>query len=129
MRRMAVIYHFFVQHFMANGYFDYDAFKIWVLDYTGLPHSTIHIYMGVIIQLTFCALLQKRISHPVPLYFVCFSELINELHDALYGYASIDKSYAAGYVHDWLHTITVPVLLFLLARYTKVLGTSVPDEA
>ena len=128
MHRLSETYHFFVHHFMTNGYFDYDAFKIWVLDYTGLPHSTIHIYMGVLIQLVFCTLLGKRISHPTPLYFVCFAELINEMHDALYGAANIDKAYAPGYVHDWLHTITVPVLLFLLARYTNVLGRRVADE-
>ena len=128
MHHLYEIYRFIGHHFMTNGYFDYDAFKVWLLDYTGLPHSTIHIYMGVLIQLTFCALLQKRISHPTPLYFVCFAELINEMHDALYGAAGIDKAYAPGYVHDWLHTVAVPVLLFLLARYTNVLGRRGADE-
>jgi hypothetical protein len=122
MHRLYEIYRFVGHRFMTNGYFDYDAFKIWVLDYSGLPHSTVHIYMGLAIQLLFCALLGKRISHPTPLYFVCFAELINELHDALYGAAAINAAYARGFVHDWLHTITVPSLLFVLTRYTRLLS-------
>ncbi len=121
MHRMPEAYHFLMTHFMAKGYFDYDAFKIWVIEYSGLPHSTIHVYIGVFIQVLFCVLLGKRISHPAPLYFVCLAELINEIHDAIYGFAKIDADYAIGYLHDWLHTITIPVLLFLLARYTRVL--------
>jgi len=128
MHYLLSLYHFVHGHFMASGYFDYNAFKIWILDATGLPHSTMHIYMGVGIQLLLCLLLRKRISHPTPLYFVYFGELINEIHDALYDAAGIDNAYAPGYVHDWLHTITVPTLLFLFARYTLILGPPPIDE-
>jgi len=119
------LYEFFnlrAHNFFAQGYFDYNAFKIWVIDASGLPHSTLHIYMGLGIQLLFCLLLGKRVSHPTPLYFVCFAELVNELRDMLYGAATIDSGYAIGFVRDWLHTITVPTLLFMLARYTNILG-------
>ncbi len=104
-----------------DGYFDYYGFKRWILDASGFAHSTLHIYLGLLIQLAFCVLLGKRISHPVPLYFVYVGELINEIHDALYGAHDIDKAYAMGFVGDWIHSIVVPTTFFLLARYTKIL--------
>lgn len=105
-----------------DGFFDYYGFKRWALDTTDFAHSTLHIYLGVAIQLSLCVLLGKRISHPTPLYFVCFAELVNELHDILYKAAEIDRHYAAGYLTDWAHSIAVPTVLFVVARYSDLLG-------
>lgn len=121
------VIHFVVSKFFARGFFDYNVFKLWILAATGLPHSTLHIYAGVGIQLTMCLLLGKRFSHPTPLFFVCFAELINEIRDALYTAGDINALYAAGFIRDWLHTITIPVTIFLLSRYSKLFHRA--DEA
>ncbi|MDE2341538.1 MAG: hypothetical protein KGL21_10820 [Alphaproteobacteria bacterium] len=92
-----------------------------------MPHPVLHIYLGLLIQFGICVLLRKRISHPMPLYFVYFAELYNEIHDTLHGAGEINRAFAWGYMLDYLHTIIIPTILFLLARYTSILMRSNTD--
>ena len=112
-------------HFLTH--FKYYPLKMWLLEKTGLPHPVLHIYLGLMIQLSICLMLRKRISHPTPLFFVYFAELYNEIHDSINAgdMHEIDRAFALSTGFDFLNTIIIPTTLFLLARYTNMLGRDI----
>ena len=107
-------------HFWTH--FNYYLFKLWLLLATGLPHPVLHIYLGLLIQFSICAALRLRIAHPTPLFFVYFAEFYNELNDLFAAVPDVGHEWLMGTAFDYANTIIIPTALFLLARYTRVLG-------
>ena len=87
-------------HFWTH--FNYYLFKLWLLLVTGLPHPVLHIYLGLLIQISVCWALRLRISHATPLFFVYFAEFYNELNDLFVAVPAINRDW-------WVGTAIIPI--------------------
>jgi hypothetical protein len=92
-----------------------------ILGLLGLPKDALHIYVGLLIFLGAAALLRRPLSGRLPFAIVLLAALAGELWDV------IDTWNAGGTPawwrnwHDVWNTCFWPLVLFLLARYTRVL--------
>ena len=95
--------------------------KIWLMHLAGLPKDALHIYVGLFVFLAAAALLKRPLGSRAPILAVLFVALAGE------AWAVIDTVNAREPVHWWRNwhdvwnTLLWPAILFLLARYTKVL--------
>ena len=95
--------------------------KIWLSELTGLPKDALHIYGGLIVFFLAALLLRKPLRSWVPLGATVIAVLIGEAWDVF-------DTFSAGEEIAWLHgwhdvwnTAFWPAVLFLLARYTRLL--------
>lgn len=112
---------------------DIVILKIWMVETTGLDRDALHIYVALLIQLIVALPLRRRIASFFPLFVVICAILLNEWSDLRilpqdrpYPQASLDAAAV-----DLANTLTLPVLLFLLARFWPglIIGRSNKDAA
>ena len=95
--------------------------KLWVMHMVGLPKDALHIYVGLDVFLAAAALLKRPLGSRLPILAVLLVALAGELWDV------IDTANARETIHWWRNwhdvwnTMFWPAVLFLLARYTRVL--------
>ena len=88
----------------------------------GLPKDALHIYVGLAIFLAAAALLRRPLGSLPPIAAVLAAALIGEAWDlietrAIGGRPHYDRNW-----HDVWNTCFWPAVLFVLARYTRVLS-------
>jgi len=93
----------------STGYFE---FKLQIGDWTGADEELLHVHVGLAIFVLVSLVLKKKFRSPVPLGFVIFFALLNELIDWMHELPA-DKLQS---VWDIANTVLWPAVLFILAR-------------
>jgi hypothetical protein len=96
--------------------------KIALSQLLGLPKDALHIYVGLAIFLAAAALLRRPLGSRVPIAAVVAAALIGEAWDLLETRASGARPHWDRNWHDVWNTCFWPAILFLLARYTRLLS-------
>ncbi|GLR46962.1 hypothetical protein [Sphingomonas astaxanthinifaciens] len=95
---------------------DWYAFKELVAHATGWPMDTLHVMVGVLLQLFFAAVLRRSIARPAPWLIVLALELANEVYDLWFErWPDLAMQLGEG-LRDILGTMILPTVLLLVAR-------------
>ena len=99
---------------------DWFTVKIAFLEWSGLPRDMLHIYAGVLGQLTLAFILRRPIASLLPLLPLLVLELVNEWYDmwSFGGSDAVPDEFWGAATSDIIHTMALPVLLCLAARFT-----------
>lgn len=95
--------------------------KIWLTELMGLPKDALHIYVGLAVFLLAALLSRRPIRSWLPFGAVILAALAGELWDAIDTFRAGQRIQWWRNWHDIWNTCFWPLVLFLLARYTKVL--------
>ena len=95
--------------------------KIWLTQLTGLPKDALHIYVGLAVFFLAAILLRKPLRSPVPVGAAILAALAGEAWDILDTHAAGQTIAWMRSWHDLWNTAFWPVMLYLLARFTRVL--------
>lgn len=95
--------------------------KIWLTQLMGLPKDALHIYVGLAVFLLAAVLSRKPIRSWLPFTAVVLAALAGELWDVIDTYRAGQRIQWWRNWHDIWNTCFWPLVLFLLARYTRVL--------
>lgn len=96
--------------------------KVAIGQLLGLPKDALHVYVGLAIFLAAAALLRRPIGSWVPIGAVAAAALAGEAWDLIDTYASGARPHWERNWHDVWNTCLWPFVLFLLARYTRILS-------
>jgi hypothetical protein len=96
--------------------------KIALVQLLGLPKDALHIYVGLAVFLAAAALLRKPLGSRVPIAAVFAAALAGEAWDLIETRAIGARPHYDRNWHDVWNTCFWPAMLFLLARYTRVLS-------
>lgn len=88
----------------------------------GLPKDALHIYVGLAIFLAAAALLRRPLGSWPPIAVVAAAALIGESWDLIDTHAAGASPHWDRNWHDLWNTCFWPAVLFLLARYTRLLS-------
>jgi hypothetical protein len=95
--------------------------KISLMALVGLPKDALHIYVGLAVFLGAAAILRRPLSGWVPLAAVAAAALAGEVWDIV---DTLNEGRTPRWDRNWhdvWNTLFWPAILFLLARYTRVL--------
>ena len=95
--------------------------KLWLVGTLGLPKDALHIYVGLILFLGTAALLRRPLRSPLPILVVILAALAGELWDIIDTRNADATIFWARNWHDIWNTSFWPLVLYLLARFTRVL--------
>ena len=98
----------------------YQHSKIWLMQLLGLPKDALHIYIGMIVFLLCAALFRWPLASWKPLAAVVVAALAGEAWDVLDTWSIGAEPLWARNWHDVWNTCFWPAVLFLLARYTRI---------
>jgi hypothetical protein len=100
---------------------DFQSVKIMLSEATNLGKDALHIYVGLGVMLLVVILFKKSFADWRPLAAVAFAALAGEIWDVIdtYSHGGTPK-FNANWKDVW-NTMFWPTVLFLLARFTKVL--------
>lgn len=96
--------------------------KMALVELLGLPKDALHIYVGLAVFLAAAALLRRPLGSFVPIAAVLAAALAGEAWDVIDTHAAGARPHWDGNWHDIWNTCFWPAILFLLARYTRLLG-------
>jgi hypothetical protein len=96
--------------------------KIALVQLLGLPKDALHIYVGLTVFLAAAALLRRPLGSRLPIIAVAAAALAGECWDIVETRAAGARIHYDRNWHDLWNTCFWPAVLFLLARYTKVLS-------
>jgi len=96
--------------------------KMALVELLGLPKDALHIYVGLALFLAAAALLRRPLGSLVPISAVLAAALAGEAWDLIDTHAAGARAHWDRNWHDIWNTCFWPAILFLLARYTKVLS-------
>ncbi|GAA4039119.1 hypothetical protein GCM10022281_20000 [Sphingomonas rosea] len=95
---------------------DWYAFKELVAHATGWPMDTLHVLLGVILQLVFAGLMRRSVADIRPWALVLLLETANEVYDLWFErWPDLAMQLGEG-ARDMLGTMILPTLLLWLAR-------------
>lgn len=95
---------------------DWYAFKLLIEHATGWPMDTLHVMVGVLLQLGFARLLRTSLADVRPWLAVLILELVNEIYDLWFErWPSLPMQLGEG-LRDVIGTMLLPTILLLLAR-------------
>jgi len=95
--------------------------KLWIMHMAGLPKDALHIYVGLLVFLAAAALTKRPLGSRVPILAVLLVALAGELWDVVDTINAHKRIFWWRNWHDVWNTMFWPTMLFLLARYTRVL--------
>jgi hypothetical protein len=95
--------------------------KLWVMAWTGLPKDALHIYVGLTVFLLAAALLRAPLRSLRPLAAVILVAVAGEAWDVADTWRGGARPAWSRNWHDLWNTCFWPAVLFLLARYTRLL--------
>jgi hypothetical protein len=96
--------------------------KIALVGLLGLPKDALHIYVGLAVFLAAAALLRRPLGSWVPIAAVVAAALAGEIWDLLDTRGAGARIHWDRNWHDVWNTCFWPAMLFLLARYTRLLS-------
>jgi hypothetical protein len=95
--------------------------KIWLTQLLGLPKDAVHIYVGLTIFLLAAIVSRRSLGAKLPIGAALAAALLGEAWDIFDTHAAGQRIAWAGSWHDLWNTAFWPTMLFLLARFTRVL--------
>ena len=100
---------------------DFQVGKLFLIHLTGLPRDALHIYVGLSVFLLAALLARRPLKDKLPILAALLVALAGEFWD-LTDEARAHQPLAWGKSwHDIWNTMFWPAVLFLLARFTRLL--------
>ncbi|HZG07500.1 MAG TPA: hypothetical protein VEZ70_00805 [Allosphingosinicella sp.] len=99
----------------------FQAAKLELVAALGLGKDAMHIYVGLLVFLLAAVLTRRPLRSPVPIGAVLAAAVAGEAWDLLDTARAGKRLWWAGSWHDLWNTAFSPLILFLLARYTRLL--------
>lgn len=96
--------------------------KVALVQLLGLPKDALHIYVGLAVFLAAAALLRRPLGSWVPIAAVVAAALAGEAWDLIETRAIGARPRYDRNWHDVWNTCFWPAMLFVLARYTRLLS-------
>ena len=99
----------------------FQSAKLWLIHLTGMPRDALHIYVGLAVFLGVALIFRRPLRDPRPIAAVLLVAIAGEIWDTMdRATAGRPPAWGAGW-HDLWNTLFWPTILFLLARFTKLL--------
>jgi hypothetical protein len=95
--------------------------KLWIAHSVGLPKDALHIYVGLTVFLLAAALMRRSLGDWRPLAAVLVVALAGEAWDLADTWRAGQEPAWLRNWHDVWNTSFWPAILFLLARYTRLI--------
>jgi hypothetical protein len=99
----------------------YQSSKLWLQDLVGLGKDALHIYVGLIVLLLTAALLRVPLRDWRPIGAVLLIAVAGEIWDLVEWTGRGNAARWANHWHDLWNTMFWPLVLFALARWTRLL--------
>ncbi len=99
----------------------FQSAKLELVHLFGLPKDALHIYIGLAIFLGTAMVFRRSLRSWLPIGCVLAAALVGEAWDHLDGWRYRQAYSLARSWHDLWNTLFWPAVLFLLARYTRLL--------
>jgi diacylglycerol kinase len=96
---------------------DWHQVKVFVQHASGISMDALHVIVGVVLLFVVAFLLRTSVARRLPLSVVLLVELINEASDYRVEIWPQTAMQAGEAAKDVILTMTVPLLIFLVARY------------
>ena len=96
--------------------------KLWLVDVLGLAKDALHVYFGLALFLIVAGLFRMPLRDWRPLAAVVLAAAAGEIWDISDTLAAGERLRFDKGWHDVWNTVFWPAVLFLLARYTRVLS-------
>lgn len=99
--------------------------KLLVMQFTGLEKDALHIYIGLMVFFGSALLFRWRVGKAGPLLVAAMFAVGGEIWDVVDNVRGGMPMLWAGHWHDVWNTLFWPVVITLLARWTRVFRQSV----
>lgn len=99
-----------------------QSIKLSIMQLTHLSRDALHVYAGMAVFLLTAAVLRKNLKSPIPWLAVLALACGMEVLDAIDAMRSYGHWWARASAHDIVNTAFWPTIVFVLARWTKVLS-------
>ena len=99
----------------------YQSSKLWLQDLVGLSKDALHIYVGLSVFLLAALILRRPLRDWRPLAAVALVALAGEIWDLVEWTNRGNSALWANHWHDLWNTMFWPLVLFALARWTRLL--------
>ena len=99
----------------------FQSIKIWIIHAVGLPRDALHIYVGLSVFLVFAGLFRISLRDWRPIAAVLVVALAGEVWDLSDEYRLGQTFALLKSWHDIWNTMFWPLVLFALARFTRIL--------
>lgn len=96
---------------------DWYQVKLFLEHASGFSMDALHVIVGVVVQFAVALLFRTSIARPLPLLAVLVLELVNEASDFRVEIWPQPGMQFGESAKDVILTITIPTLIFLVARY------------
>jgi uncharacterized membrane protein YqgA involved in biofilm formation len=98
----------------------FQSFKHELVNFASLSKDALHIYVGVTVFLIVAAMARKGLRSPIALLAVVVVAIIGEVLDLRDEFRAHERLKWWASLHDLLNTCFWPLVLWLLARYTRI---------
>lgn len=95
----------------------FQSMKHEIVQFASLSKDALHIYVGLLVFLVAAAVARKGLRSTFPVIVVLAVAFLGEVLDTLDGRWALRAS-----LHDFVNTAFWPVVLWLLARYSRVVN-------
>jgi cell shape-determining protein MreD len=99
----------------------FQSFKHEVVQFAELSKDALHIYVGLAVFLVGAAIARKGLRSAIALLVVLAVAFVGEVLDLRDEYRTHERLQWWASLHDLLNTCFWPLILWLLARYTRIL--------
>ncbi len=99
-----------------------QSIKLAIVAGTGLSKDALHIYVGLSVYLLVALFVKRSMKSLVPVAAVVVVACTGEIVDMIDDVQSLGYWRWTASVHDIANTTVWPVILWLLARYTRLMG-------
>lgn len=106
---------------------DWYQLKLLAQHASGFSMDALHVFAGVALLFVIAALLRSSIARPLPLVLVLVLEILNEANDFRVELWPEPGMQIGEAVKDIVLTMTIPTLIFLVARYRPKLLVQTPS--
>lgn len=100
----------------------FQSFKQELQSIVGLSKDALHIYFGLTVFLVAAAIVRKGLRSWAPLLAALAVAAIGEMLDARDNFRTYGQWRVGASVHDVLNTLFWPLVLSLLARFSRVMN-------
>lgn len=106
-----------IAYHVGNFLTDWNEAKVFVEHSTDLSHDVLHVLVGAILWLAATALSRRTIASPLPLLIIVGLAIVNEIADLRAEIWPNRAQQIGEMAQDIAMTISVPLMLFLAARF------------
>jgi hypothetical protein len=96
---------------------DWYQVKLFLERASGFSMDALHVIVGVVVQMVVAVLFKTSVARPLPLLSVLALELVNEASDFRVEIWPQPGMQFGESAKDVILTMTIPTLIFLVARY------------